>query len=441
MTDDITTAARPQGRSMAIKGLTPSLPERGKIKIGQKGAMRKSGGGKEFQPPQKLDHFVVTNMARGADGNFVRDDAIHGKLGAKPVEIPVRLIYDDPTLNFPTRYACYQGRKLWCAGDGETARRLTVDGKDRETVSCPCPRQDPAYTGADKCKMNGSLAVLIEGAPGVGGVWKFRTTSYNSIVGILSTMAFIRGVTGGPLGNIPLMLVVRPKQAADPSGQAQTIYVVSLEYRGDIDDLREKGHQIALDRATTHVSIQHIEEEARRLLLGAPDNAPLPGDDAEEVAEEFYPEQAAEGATIIMPPQAGRPASKLDALATVTAEPTNAEPAPASDDTPAPQDGPSEMDDDFPGDRPSYAVPLGTKDNGKPDYSAWLLAVADRIKAAPDPATLTLIANANGDILSDIRGLGPTGQKNHKWLSDVFDARYDELGGLTPKGAETLGAV
>jgi hypothetical protein len=289
-------------RPNMIKGLVPSLPERGKIKIGIKGATIRSRRGVDFQPPQKLDHFVVTTLERGKDGNFLPDAALMERLGDKPTEIPVRLLYDDPTLNFPTRLACFVGRTLWCAGDGETATRLTelpaqVEGDRVELkphqVSCPCHRQDPAYTGRDKCKMNGALNVLIDGAGGLGGVWKFRTTSYNSIVGILSSLAFLRNITGGVLANIPLKLQIQPKQATSPTDGGQlTIYVVNLTFDGETEQLQEIGHQIALRRATTHVSIEHIEDEARRALaLMPPSNVALPGDDTDDVIEEFYPEQ------------------------------------------------------------------------------------------------------------------------------------------------------
>ena len=96
-------------RPNMIKGLVPSLPERGKIKIGIKGATIRSRRGVDFQPPQKLDHFVVTTLERGKDGNFLPDAALMERLGDKPTEIPVRLLYDDPTLNFPTRLACFVG--------------------------------------------------------------------------------------------------------------------------------------------------------------------------------------------------------------------------------------------------------------------------------------------------------------------------------------------
>lgn len=282
-----TTLVPSRPRSLTIKGLTPSLPERGKIKIGGRGAKVKSRTGTEFQPPLKFDHFVVTTVDRGPDGNFRVDEALHKLLGEAPKDIKVRLIYDAPELNFPTRYAAYMGRKLWCAGDGEYAERLNADGKSRQAVQCPCPRKEPGYSGNDKCKMNGVLGVLIDGAGGVGGVWKFRTTSWNTINGILSSMAFIKGVSGGVLANIPLTMSVRPKQASAPDGQQQTIYVVSLEFAGDMPELQQIGHKIALDRATTHMSIELIEHEARR-LLAPPTDAPLPGDDAEEIAAEFY---------------------------------------------------------------------------------------------------------------------------------------------------------
>lgn len=49
---------------MAIKGLIPQLAERGKVKIGEKGEMKTSQGGKQFAQPKKLDHFVITTMQR-----------------------------------------------------------------------------------------------------------------------------------------------------------------------------------------------------------------------------------------------------------------------------------------------------------------------------------------------------------------------------------------
>jgi hypothetical protein len=229
-------------------------------------------------------------LARGADGNFLRDEAIHAVLGDKPTEIPIRLLYDDPAINFPSRYACFVGRSLFCAGDGETAVRQ-INGMGA-TVECTCERADLAYGGTDKCKMNGALSVMIDGVGGLGGVWKFRTTSYNSILGIMSSLSFLRSVTGGPLAGLPLKLVIREKQGVTPKGEPVTIFVVAVEFAGDLSELMAHGHRVALERAKTHMSITHIEDEARRVLALAPPDVPLPGDIVDDVVEEFYPAQA-----------------------------------------------------------------------------------------------------------------------------------------------------
>jgi hypothetical protein len=277
-----------------------------------------------FNRPIKLDHFVVTTLERGPDGNFLPDAALMARLGPNCTRIPVRLIYDDPELNFPTRLGCYVGRALWCSGDGQTATRMTetpgeMANKARvepRQVACPCIRSDPAYTGADKCKMNGSLSVLIDGAGGVGGVWRLRTTSYNSVVGLMSQLGFLRQITGGVLANIPLNLLLSPKQATAPDGSAVLVYIVSLEYPGDLEQLQSLAHGIALQRAKAHVSITHIEEEARRMLMLAPPaDAVLPGDEPEDIVAEFYPEQFSPPPN--EPPRAhdlGRPAPVQQAI-------------------------------------------------------------------------------------------------------------------------------
>lgn len=296
MSQQVLPPPRP-ARGMSIRGLVPRLPERGKIKIGGLGQERTSQAGNKWQAPVKFDHFVITTLERGSDGNLLPDLAMRERFGDKPTSLPVRLLFDDPTLNMPTRYACYKGRSLWCAGDGATAQRLNDKTGEHFEVECTCPLADPTIKRGPtemRCKMNGALSVLIDGASGIGGVWKFRTTSYNSILGLLSSMSFIRQVTGGPLANIPLQLTLQPRQAANPvDGSAVQIFVVGLEFDGDMEALQDTGHRIALHRATTHLSIEHIEEEARRVLaLAPPSNAPLPGDDsAEDIVSEYYPEQ------------------------------------------------------------------------------------------------------------------------------------------------------
>jgi hypothetical protein len=317
-----------------IRGLVPSLPERGHIKIGKKGAMRNSSGGKQFQPPVKLDHFEITTMERGEDGNFVRDEALEQAIMEKTgqqklTRIPIVLLYDDIELNFQSRYAAYAGRTLWCTGDGREAQRLAQSGADkdgmptfaRKAVACPCEHVAREYTGDKPCKFNGSLSAVISGAGKIGGIWKFRTTSYNSVVNLTSVLAFLQRGTGGVLAGIPLMLTVGPKAATSPDGKQQTVYVVGIEFDGTMEDLQQVGYDKAVLRAKAQQRIHQLEAHTRR-LLASPDpatGAVFPGETAEDVTTEFYPEQAAQvvGATVIDSDGViTTPASKLDALPT-----------------------------------------------------------------------------------------------------------------------------
>lgn len=281
--------------SLIIKGLTPGLAERGKIKIGEKGRMITSAQGNRFQPPQKLDHFRVVTLDRGPDGNYLHDHGVHRLYGDKPRKIPVRLLYDDIELNFQCRYTCFLGKTLWCYGDGETAQRiadLQANNGVRKEVRCPCGRQEPTYARPDKCRINAKLSVIIDGTATVGGVWTLRTTSYNSTVGILSSLALIKRLTGGPLAGIPLNLTLAPKVGVHPTnGQAVTVYVVGIEFAGTIEALQQIAYQHAQRQAVHAARIEQIEEQARRLLAGS--CAIDMEAEASEIVEEFFPEQAA----------------------------------------------------------------------------------------------------------------------------------------------------
>jgi len=282
-----------------IKNFIPRLAERGRVKIGEKGEMKTSQGGKQFAQPRKLDHMVITTMQRDAAGRLMPDTELMARLkpdGGKITEIPVRLLFDDLDLNFFTRYACYRGVRCWCSGDGEAAQRLTGENGNYQPVPCPCERQDPMYQGQDKCKTLGTLMVLIEGVNRVGGVWSFRTTSFNSVNAILSSMALIKTITGGPLAGIPLVMVLSPKTVTIPTtGNSMVVFIVSLEYRGPETELAELGYELARRRVEHKVRMEVVEEVARK-RLAAPHQEPV--QEQEDTAAEFFPAgEAAETAS------------------------------------------------------------------------------------------------------------------------------------------------
>jgi hypothetical protein len=269
-----------------IKNLIPRLAEIGKIKCGIKGEMRKSQYGKEFMLPKKLDHFIITTLERDNNGHLLLDNALMERLkngNAKIIEIPIRLLYDDIDLNFQTRYALYSGNKCICSGDGEKAESI-----EKGMISCPCNRQDPEYVANDKCKINGTLVCLIDGAAKIGGCYKFRTTSYNSVTNILSSLIFIKTITCGKLAWIPLVLTLAPKSTTIPGKQQNTtVYCASIEFRGGISELQDLGLNISKQQIEYKINMDHIEENAKKQLLLIAQEDPM---EAREIQEEFYPE-------------------------------------------------------------------------------------------------------------------------------------------------------
>lgn len=209
---------------MAIKnGLTPRFAEVGKIKIGGKGETRPTKDGKgTYQIPVKYDHFVVTTTEKGKDGNFIIDKEIMSKLGNEPKEIPIRLPFDSIDMNFFTSFQYYHGNKCVCKGDGEHAVRVGQDGIEK---NIKCDTSECEYLKAEKCKVSGILSCHIPHSLQVGGVYRFRTHSWNSVSNILASLEYISENTKGILQGLPLKLVFL-KKATQEHGNVNVVTVV-----------------------------------------------------------------------------------------------------------------------------------------------------------------------------------------------------------------------
>lgn len=256
-----------------IKGIAPQLCECGKIKIGKKGNTASSG---RFRLPTKLDHFEITTTEKKND-DFVIDDAVMATLPENPTQIPVMLLYDAPDLNFFTSYAYYDSAQCQCRGDGEIA--VKVDGTQIECnpETCKFATCVPA-----KCKPNGVLSVVLRNAPRVGGVYKFRTTGWNSIRNLMSSIEFIHGLTGGRLVGLPLMLTLQQKTTVIPNTKtATTIYHVNIEYMGTIEDLLNT----AANRLATPEQVAALEARATEMRA-----LPESTEECKDIVDEFYPE-------------------------------------------------------------------------------------------------------------------------------------------------------
>jgi len=266
-----------------LKDMKFRMFEVGKIKIGELGAERKkkSGDG-TFRLPKKLDHFRVVKNQRDAKGDYLRDP-IMDELGEKPRELDIMLITDDIELAFPTSYAYYAGKICICRGDGQTATRTLKSGKT-EQVECDV---ECKYRKDKKCKPSGVLNCLLTKANSIGGCYKFRTHGYSSCQAIISSLWFIKQLTGGVVAWIPLKLKLNEK-LVEVDKEMKKVYFASIEYQGKAKELIEKAMEVRKEQIDRRIDMQKLEAQAKKMLTYDGETS----EDAAEIQEEFYPENS-----------------------------------------------------------------------------------------------------------------------------------------------------
>src|SRR6478735_6915726 len=118
-----------------LKGLVITPTVVGRISIGR--VVERNGK----RLPEKDDQFTLTSQIQNRDGWILHplDEALRQAAGGKLRSIPVRLMFNDASLNLRADYSLFDratGRPV-CVGNGETCRRTTQEGVG--TLSCPGP--------------------------------------------------------------------------------------------------------------------------------------------------------------------------------------------------------------------------------------------------------------------------------------------------------------
>ncbi|QYR52875.1 hydrolase or metal-binding protein [Lysobacter soyae] len=269
-----------------LKGLAITPPVVGRISIGR--VIERNGK----RLPEKDDQFTITTQVQNREGWILHplDEALRRESGGKLRSLPIRLLFNDPTLNFRSTYSLFDrgtGRPL-CVGNGESCRRA---GKERvETLPCVGPDTCPFAEG--NCKVYARFAVVIgDEVEDAFGTFVLRTTSFNTVRTLAARLQYFDAVSGGRLATMPLELRLRGKSTA--MSFRSTIYYVDLTVRSGLTleaaieqaratDLqrKERGYdQDALDLAAKRGFANGDFEEAE--------------DDVPSVIEEFFPEPGA----------------------------------------------------------------------------------------------------------------------------------------------------
>jgi len=245
-------------RATMLKGLAITPPVLGRISIGK--VIEKNGK----RLPEKDDQFTITSQVQGKHGwllHPLNDELRQGK-DDKLRSIPVRLLFNEPELNFRADYTLFdrQSGRPQCVGNGETCKRVTQEGMQ----SLPCPSPDActlAKGGA--CKPYGRLNVLI-GDDDPLGSFVFRTTGFNSIRTLAARLHYFQAISGNRLACLPLELRLRGKSTRQSHGTP--IFYVDLTVRGGMDMAEALLAANKLDEQRQNTGFDQIalDEAARR---------------------------------------------------------------------------------------------------------------------------------------------------------------------------------
>lgn len=301
------------------KILKPRQAEAGKIKIGHLGEERQKESGKgTFQLPVKLDHFLITTTERGDDGNFELDEELMAQLpkdkDGKIRRLPILVSSDIIEEVFPTTLACYQGKNLYCRGDGQSAKKfelrketrngetVTVKTGKSKAVTCPCSllkdltddgdveiRQAAVNEKGLVCKPHGTLwATIVAGEhTQIGARHSFRTTSWDSIKSIKAGLEEIQNLVGTLVGPL-ITMHIRPRNVR-PKGSTRSnvVYIVHVNcVSKDIQELRER----VLAQAQIRHNVAAIAGRPLRLGLPAPGVAEGAAEQA-RIQQEYHPDE------------------------------------------------------------------------------------------------------------------------------------------------------
>ncbi len=287
---------------MGILGLThdqsgvalEKLPVAIKVAIGEP-----PEPGNQNSHPKRLDHFVFKRKTlRGQDVVWEPAPDITEAHAAKPTELGIVFLHDDPEEILRTEYAWWTAAGCKCRG--ELVQIANGNGASYEMRALRKTRQHPEgeawpgqyrYVGGPKkdqpyescgdgcpdlergdCRPSGDLYFMLEKFPKLGAVCRLHTSSYRSVRNLSNGLMQIRRFHGNRLTGIKALLRATPEKIwyADQSGtrHSSVVHILSLEI--SIGDMTRP----AAFGSDEQYLVRETDDER-----------------ASEIANEFYPER------------------------------------------------------------------------------------------------------------------------------------------------------
>ena len=203
--------------------------------------------------------------------------------------IPVRLLFNDPSLNLRAAYTLFDRAtaRPVCVGDGESCKRV----RQGVVESHPCPGPDHCALGMEgNCKLFGRFHVRIDHPANqvdACSTFVLRTTGINTVRTLMARMQYFQAISGGLLAYLPMELRLRGKSTAQ--SHRSPIYYVDLCVRQSLTleaavhqarEAAEHARQMGLDQAALDAAAR--AGYAQGVFAET-------GEEAADVLQEFYP--------------------------------------------------------------------------------------------------------------------------------------------------------
>jgi len=269
-----------------LKGLAITPPVAGRISIGR--VTEKNGK----RLPEKDDQFTITSQIQHRQewllhplNQTLRETNPEEKLR----RIPIRLMFNDPVLNFRAEYSLFDrstGRPM-CIGDGESCKRVTNEG----IQTLPCPGADTCSLAQHSgCKPYGRLTVQIDDGENTDS-FIFRTTGFNSIRTLYARLHYFSALSNNKLACLPLELRLRGKSTRMSHGTAIFYADITLRSNMVMEEALASANALHQQRVAAGYNQEALDAAARHGLSNGVFEEDE--DDVASLVEEFYPEQPA----------------------------------------------------------------------------------------------------------------------------------------------------
>lgn len=264
-----------------LKGLAITPPVLGRISIGK--VVEKNGK----RLPEKDDQFTITSQVQSRDGWLLHplNEELRNGQDGKLRSIPIRLLFNEPDLNFRADYSLFDrttGRPM-CVGNGDTCKRQCEDGI--KTLPCLSPDGCSLAQG-NTCKPYGRLNVVI-GDDDPLGSFVFRTTGFNSIRTLAARLQYFQAISGNRLACLPLELRLRGKSTRQSHGTP--IFYVDITVRSGLsmEDALQEAKRLDETRQVSGFDQTALDHAARQgFNNGAFEDSE---EDTGVIVEEFFP--------------------------------------------------------------------------------------------------------------------------------------------------------